>query len=1076
MALVSPGVEVQVVDESIYAPTAAATVPLVILATAQNKETPNGTIAEGTLASTANDLYVLTSQRDVLNFFGTPIFYTDTNNTPIHGYELNEYGLQTVYSLLGTTSRCYVLRADIDLGQLIGLSGRPQADPADMSYWLDLTPTRWGIFTWDPTNQEFLAQDPIVITKTEDLSGGVPRVSIGAIGQLAVVATNSSFPVYQKNRNNVWVAVGSRAWMNSLPTLFSGFINPTVTTANSIDINGTLVTLTGTSVESVANNINSAAITGVSAAVISGRLEIYADDRAASDGSSVDGAIEIANDVGTPLEDLGIFPGIYYRPAVVHAPHTEIPQWKNFDIAPRPFGSIWIKTTGANFGASFAVKRYNSLTNVWQLLAAPLYDNDQTANKWFDPLRGGSGIPVGTTYVQTDIFDNQTATYRVFTRVRTGVTAVTSTSLAPIFNIGDTFTIRWSFPNFTELVGPVTITMTGTTAESFVQDILAANLAFIGAQINADASVSIIHSGGGVIVLEDGVGSPLAEAGITFANNFCRAGPNNEIIVSNWVATTASPFTDDPIPASITPPGTDPATGTKWYWGEVGEADIMIHDGSNWRGYRNVSIDARGFNLSNTDPLGPIFSVTEPTAQSDGSPLSFGDLWIDTADLENYPKMYRWSIVLGENRWVEIDLKDQTTENGILFADARFMGDGISDVNDDEITPISNLLVNNYLDLDAPDARLYPRGMLLWNTRRSSYNVKEYRRNYFNGSDFPGQVLPSETNAWVSVSGFRENGHAYFGRKAQRSVIADAMRAAIDTNTEIREEQREFNLIACPGYPELIQNMVQLNNDRKQTAFIIGDSPLRLASEGTPLTNWLLNNDLEGVDSEDALVVRDMNVGVWYPGLLGSDLSGNQIVLPASYGVLRMMIRNDQLAYPWFPPAGVRRGQIDNASRLGYLTRTGEFVSIGVRQGVRDLLYESNVNPLMQTPQTGIIAYGQKTRLSYTSALDRINVVRLVNYMRLQLDKVMRAFLFEPNDKITRDEAKAVVDSFCNDLIVKRALYDYLVVCDESNNTPDRIDRNELYVDIAIEPVKAVEFIYIPLRIKNTGEVQGSNS
>jgi phage tail sheath protein FI len=95
--------------------------------------------------------------------------------------------------------------------------------------------------------------------------------------------------------------------------------------------------------------------------------------------------------------------------------------------------------------------------------------------------------------------------------------------------------------------------------------------------------------------------------------------------------------------------------------------------------------------------------------------------------------------------------------------------------------------------------------------------------------------------------------------------------------------------------------------------------------------------------------------------------------------------------------------------------------------------------------------------------------------MRTQLDKMVKPFLFEPNDKTTRDEVKGVVDRFCNDLVTKRGLYDYLVVCDETNNTPDRIDRNELYIDIAIEPVKAIEFIYIPIRIKNTGEISSGN-
>lgn len=1063
MALVSPGVEVTVIDESQYAPTAAATVPLVVVATAANKETPQGTIAEGTLPANAGDLYVLTSQRDVLNFFGTPSFYTDTNNTPIHGYELNEYGLQTAYSLLGSTSRAYVIRADIDLGQLVGLSGRPLADPADMTYWLDLTPTRWGIFQWDQYSQEFTAAVPIVITDPDDLSGGVPKSSIGSFGTYAVVATGLLLAVYVKNRSNAWVLVGSEAWMNSVAAVASNFINPTLVALDTIEINNTIVALTGVTIESLASDINGAVISGVSADVVSGRLEIYANSLAASDGSTVDGAVTIAQVSGTTLDLLGIAAGTYYRAAVQQSPHTSVPQWKANDGEPRPLGSVWVKTTAVNFGASFSVKRYNELTGNWQLLSAPLYATDAAANKAFDPLRGGSGIPVGSVYVQYDIEANSSVSYKVFDRVKTGVTMVTGTELAPVMTPTDEFEISLSYPNYEVMDGPYTVVLSGATGESMVADILALGIPYVGAQVNGDGTVSIFHTAGGVLVLKDTVGTPLDDAGITDANDFCRAGPDNDIIVSNWVETE--------IAVSVDAPGADPADGTLWYWGATGEADVLIHDGSAWKGYRNVSNDARGFNLTNTDPKGPLFSSTEPVEQSDGSALVYGDLWIDTSDLENYPKLYRYELISGENKWIELDLADQTTENGVLFADARLMGNGTDDTVTDNLPTIEALLTSNYLDLDAPSASLYPRGMILWNTRRSSFNVKEYRRNYFNSTDFPGQVLPTEPNAWVSVSGSRENGHAFFGRKAQRNVIVAAMRAAIDTNTEIREEQRTFNLISAPGYPELIQNMVQLNNDRKQTAFIVGDSPFRVASEGTALTDWLLNSDLEGVDSENALVVRDPYVGVWYPSLMGNDLNGNQVAMPSSYGVLRMMIRSDSVSYPWFAPAGVRRGTIDNASRLGYLTNTGEFVTIGVRQGVRDILYENNVNPLMQTPETGIVAFGQKTRSATSSALDRINISRLTAYMRSSLDKIVRQFLFEPNDKITRDEVRGVVESFCNDLITKRALYDYLVVCDESNNTPDRIDRNELYIDIAIEPVKAIEFIYIPIRIKNTGEI-----
>jgi phage tail sheath protein FI len=85
---------------------------------------------------------------------------------------------------------------------------------------------------------------------------------------------------------------------------------------------------------------------------------------------------------------------------------------------------------------------------------------------------------------------------------------------------------------------------------------------------------------------------------------------------------------------------------------------------------------------------------------------------------------------------------------------------------------------------------------------------------------------------------------------------------------------------------------------------------------------------------------------------------------------------------------------------------------------------------------------------------------------------LVKPFLFEPNDRITRNEIKQATESFLLELVGQRALYDFLVVCDETNNTPTRIDRSELWLDIAVEPVKAVEFIYIPLRLKNTGDIQ----
>ena len=212
---------------------------------------------------------------------------------------------------------------------------------------------------------------------------------------------------------------------------------------------------------------------------------------------------------------------------------------------------------------------------------------------------------------------------------------------------------------------------------------------------------------------------------------------------------------------------------------------------------------------------------------------------------------------------------------------------------------------------------------------------------------------------------------------------------------------------------------------------------------------------------------------MFYQSLFSSDNAGKNVVVPASHGIIRTIALSDQVSFPWFAPAGTRRGGITNASAAGFINDEGEFNSVALNTGQRDTLYSNKINPITFLTGSGLVNFGQKTRAANASALDRINVARLVIYLRSQLDKLAKPYIFEPNDKITRDEIKAQADSLLLELVGQRALYDFLVVCDESNNTPARIDRNELYLDIAIEPVKAVEFIFIPLRLKNTGEIAG---
>jgi phage tail sheath protein FI len=211
---------------------------------------------------------------------------------------------------------------------------------------------------------------------------------------------------------------------------------------------------------------------------------------------------------------------------------------------------------------------------------------------------------------------------------------------------------------------------------------------------------------------------------------------------------------------------------------------------------------------------------------------------------------------------------------------------------------------------------------------------------------------------------------------------------------------------------------------------------------------------------------------VFYPSGRTTDNSGNNVVVPASHMMLRVLANNDNIGFPWFAPAGTRRGIVDNATAVGYVeASTGEFQTISLTESTRDAMHTAKINPITFFSGAGIVNFGNLTKTSTASALDRINVSRLTVYLRSQLDALAKPFIFEPNDTLTRNEIKQAVESFLLELVGQRALYDFLVVCDETNNTATRIDRNELYVDIAIEPVKSVEFIYIPLRIKNTGEI-----
>jgi hypothetical protein len=1102
MALLSPGVEVTIIDESQYIPAATNSVPYILLATAQNKVSGAGVgIAAGTLAANANKTYLITSQRDLSATFGVPFFYKTTAGTPINGYELNEYGLLAAYSALGVSNRCYVQRANVDLSELTATLVRPTGNPDNNTYWLDTANTLWGIFEWNQTTGAFTNKLPTVILSTADLESltTVPLQSIGNIGDYAVVATSVINPIYYKRGGptssqtssttlsdlyNTWVRVGSDEWKTAWATIQGTNAPTSLTAGNSIGINDITIAVPSSpnnTVDGLADAINSTGITGVFAATIGGRLNLFADSTATNDGSTQGGGLIAINNVtGTPLATLGITAGEYRAPEYRSAYSYQVPQWRTTGSDPEPTGSVWIKTSNVNLGTNLVVKKFDSTLGTFVQQACPIYQVDADALFGLDPSGGGQNIPAGFTYglVDPDEVVYAEAGFEILERFATGPTIITGgdTTPGPFVN-GNTFTLGFTSAG-TANVTNASVTISGTTVAAFLTSISAALPSGSPVTVTQSSTGAIVftHSQGGDIFYTPGNNGfvPLLAAGITPGTTrgarYNNAVPDRAIL-SNWIGSPFFTYT-----ASNTAPDQDPADGRSWYYSATNEADIMIQNQNQWVGYQTVANDARGDNLTLTNAAGPIFSATAPSTQTDDaqSPLAYGDLWIDTSDLENYPVISRWSDVDGNNQWVLIDNTDQTTENGILFADARWAPNGTTNPITDPIPPIASgstpLITSSYLDLDAPEPTLYPQGMLLFNTRRSGFNVKSFQVDYFNSTSFPDETLPTETNAWVTQSGNKSDGSPYMGRQAQRAIIVAALKAGIDASTTAREEQLVYNLIACPQYPELTANLVALNNERNNTAFVVADTPLRLTPEEVPA--WATNNNGLGLPAQDGLTTGSVYAGTFYPSCQTTDLSGSPVVQPPSHMMVRTIIRSDEVAYPWLAPAGTRRGVVDNATQIGYINaQTGEFESLGVRQGLRDVLYENRINPITFVPGVGITNFGNKTVTVLDSALNRINVARLVAFIRGRLEVIAKQFLFEPNDQITRNEITNAITSLMIDLVAKRGVYDYLVVCDLTNNTPARIDRNELYVDIAIEPVKAVEFIYIPVRIKNTGEI-----
>lgn len=181
--------------------------------------------------------------------------------------------------------------------------------------------------------------------------------------------------------------------------------------------------------------------------------------------------------------------------------------------------------------------------------------------------------------------------------------------------------------------------------------------------------------------------------------------------------------------------------------------------------------------------------------------------------------------------------------------------------------------------------------------------------------------------------------------------------------------------------------------------------------------------------------------------------------IPLNGDIAGTCARTDINNFPWYSPAGNTRGAILNAIKLAYNPSKSQ----------RDRLYSNRINPVIFSPGSGIILYGDKTGLARSSAFDRINVRRLFIYLETAISSAAKDVLFEFNDEITRTNFVNTIEPFLRDVTSKRGIYDYIVICDETNNTASVIDNNEFIADIYIKPAKSVNYVGLTFIATKTG-------
>lgn len=305
------------------------------------------------------------------------------------------------------------------------------------------------------------------------------------------------------------------------------------------------------------------------------------------------------------------------------------------------------------------------------------------------------------------------------------------------------------------------------------------------------------------------------------------------------------------------------------------------------------------------------------------------------------------------------------------------------------------------------------------------------------------------TNFMSLGSGANDNG----------DVVADAdIMDALDLYRN--SEETDINILIDADKSETIKRyMIVICEERKDCMAVLDCQESHVinqrGSETINLRDWR-----RGLSAGD-----DLNSNTSYAALYGNwfevynRYTKKYVWIPASGYVAGIYAKTDDVSDPWFAPAGLNRGIITGIRKLAW----------NPTQGARDILYSNGINPIVSFAGQGKVIWGQKNMLDKSSAFNRVNVRRLFMVMEKAISTATKYFLFEPNDPATRRLLVNMIEPFLRDIKARRGVYDFQVVCDDTINTPERVDRNELWCNIFIKPTRSAEFIVLNFIATKTG-------